>query len=45
MISKKEANYIRDVAIPALKAMKKRSQERIKILEQLKKQKCMTLAK
>ena len=37
MVSDKELKYLRDVALPKLKAMKSRTQERIKKLEQLRK--------
>ena len=36
MLSNKEVKYLRDVAIPNLKAMKKSTRECIKKLEQLK---------
>ena len=43
MISKKEVKYLRDVVIPNLKAMKYRTQECRKRLEQLKRERLKIL--
>jgi len=43
MISSKEVKYLRDVAIPNLKAMKYRTQKYRKQLEQLKREKMKVL--
>ena len=45
MISKKDAKYLRDVAIPTLKAMKVRTQECRKKLEQLKRERAKVVCR
>ena len=41
MLSNKDVKYLRDVAIPNLKAMKKSTQECIKKLEQMKRKRLL----